>query len=52
MSSIEYCHVCSSKGKASQLRLYQINFDEAVKFCEDDKVILYLLIFFDLHTGT
>lgn len=37
MSGPEYCHVCSSKGKTSKLRVYQINFDEAVCFCEDDK---------------
>lgn len=37
MSSPENCHVCFSKGKTSRLRVYQINFDEAVRFCEDDK---------------
>uniref|UniRef100_K1RHX9 Uncharacterized protein n=1 Tax=Magallana gigas TaxID=29159 RepID=K1RHX9_MAGGI len=39
MSSPENCHVCFSKGKTSRLRVYQINFDEAVRFCEDDKEV-------------
>ncbi|XP_061178267.1 SUMO-specific isopeptidase USPL1-like [Saccostrea echinata] len=37
MNLSEFCHVCAADGKSNRLRVYQINFDEAVRFCEDDK---------------
>ncbi|XP_062573139.1 SUMO-specific isopeptidase USPL1-like [Saccostrea cucullata] len=37
MNLSEFCHVCAAAGKSNRLRVYQINFDEAVRFCEDDK---------------
>lgn len=48
MSSPENCHVCFSKGKTSRLRVYQINFDEAVRFCEDDKVKICINLSFGI----
>ncbi|XP_033727170.1 uncharacterized protein LOC117316608 isoform X2 [Pecten maximus] len=33
----EMCCVCARNGKASKLKIYQINFDEAIRFCEDDE---------------
>ncbi|XP_069107101.1 SUMO-specific isopeptidase USPL1-like [Argopecten irradians] len=33
----EMCCVCAKNGKTSKLKIYQINFEEAIRFCEDDK---------------
>ena len=32
------CPLCEAGGKVNRLKIYQINFDEAITFCEDDMV--------------
>ena len=32
------CPLCEAAGKVNRLKIYQINFDEAITFCEDDMV--------------
>ncbi|XP_060078045.1 SUMO-specific isopeptidase USPL1-like [Ylistrum balloti] len=37
MEGQEICCVCARNGKTSKLKTYQINFEEAIRFCEDDE---------------
>jgi hypothetical protein len=43
VDKVECCSICASVGKASKLKIYQINLKEAVKLCEDKAVSFILL---------
>lgn len=32
-----YCDICAQNGKTSKIKVYQINFEEATKICENEK---------------
>ena len=46
VDKVECCSICASVGKASKLKIYQINLKEAVKLCEDEAVSFILLLRF------